>query len=158
MGTEIYEAAQVRNVLVLKDVSQFTTRKKEIYSPCLGDNVLGKEEKSGIKNAAFKICPCEKERQSKHTATKLGKCDFWGFGKLNTLSKAFGCPHFIQSVVHGWVIWQHRNVSGIWKHHLRWQKVLPEGLWAIFWQKTQKTALARLQGLEALPLELLNCG
>lgn len=70
--------------------------------------------------------------QSNHTATKLGKCDFFfslGFGKLNTLSKAFGCPHFIQSVLHGWVIWQGRNVlSGIWKHHLRWQKVLTEGL------------------------------
>lgn len=43
MGTEIYEKAQVRNVLVLKDVSQFIARKMEIYTPCLGDRAVGKK-------------------------------------------------------------------------------------------------------------------
>ena len=54
MATEIYEKPQVRNVLVLRHVSQFIARKKEISSPCLRDNVLGKK-KMQIENAVFKI-------------------------------------------------------------------------------------------------------
>lgn len=91
--------------------------------------------------------------QSEHTAIKLGKCAvFLGFGKLNALSKAFGCPHFIQSVLHGWVIWQHRNVlSGIWEHCLRWQKVLTEGLGAIIWDRLRKQLWPGCRGWRLFP-------
>lgn len=123
MATEIYQKARVRNVLVLKHVSQFIARKKEISSPCLGDNILGKKQMQ-IKNAVFKIWPCEEERKERRReSTQLQNWEnviFLGFGKLNTLSKAFGCPYLIQSMLHGWVIQQHRNVlSVIWKHCLR---------------------------------------
>lgn len=79
IATEISEKAQVRNVLVLKCVSQFIARKKKISSSCLINSALLARKKCNSEVPFLKAGPVEREKtetQRKHAATKLGKVWF----------------------------------------------------------------------------------
>jgi len=82
-------------VLVLKHVSQFIAGKKEISSPCLCDNVLGKKEMQ-IKIAVSKIWPCEGERIERcRESTQLQNWEnviFWALGNLTPCPKYSDVP------------------------------------------------------------------
>lgn len=99
IATEISEKAQVRNVLVLKCVSQFIARKKKISSSCLINSALLARKKCNSEVPFLKAGPGEREKtetQRKHAATKLGKV--WFSLLWETLSKAFGCSYLTSSV------------------------------------------------------------
>lgn len=136
-----------------RDVSQFVARKKEISSPCLGDNVLG-NKKMQIKNAGFKIRPCEGERKERSgESTQLQNWENVIFWVLRNLTP---CPKHLDVPVSSVAEWSSSTEmccqwygSIAWASRRHWVFVSNKsGGYALV------TALARLRGLQAIPLEL----